>query len=516
MGFCQELGDSAKIDTETGVTGIQRGFVKTGNRGSQLTVHRVGVMGLLLAMGLLPSLSAYAVRMQGSLRTHLYLREDRLDDPIEEFFMPVRQYLTLHVDELNAPGWSFHGSGWVRQDLGDRSDYTQITYDSRLESELLTGYLEWRDPKMPATYARFGRQYVFWSGINERFDGATYSKELPSGNGYAIFGGIPAFSDYGGKSEDLVGGGRVWFRPLDSSELGFSYAKREDDGDLAREVFNQDFYWRPFYFWELEQHISYDTITDQIVELGLYSGLEFHPKAKFTVSYNETIPGALLPSTSLLSVFSNDKIQETAFGLDFYPTSDLRFWSEAVYYDSRSPGGTIERHHVQGKGYWEFVLGGRTYYGDDATVSLELRHLQPPEQGVPFIENDSRYESIDNGYDRLRFTTHRWFNDWCWQSLELGATYYRDRVNDSPHSFDASWSCGYRPRKQLEAVATLRYIDSAVDNTEIQALLSVTYWFDKRIENGGTVDLYEQRDPREKRWLPQTALPTSIYWGDDR
>ncbi len=449
--------------------------------------------------------------MQGSLRTHLYLREDRLEDPIEEFFMPVRQYLTLHVDELGSPGWSFHGSGWARQDLADRSEYTQIHYDGRLESELLTGYLEWRDPKMPATYARFGRQYVFWSGINERFDGVAYSKQLPSGHGYSLFGGIPSFSDYGGKSDDRVGGGRVWFRPFDSSELGFAYVQREDDGDLSREIFNQDFFWRPIHFLEIEEHVSYDTITDQIVELGLYAGLEFHPKAKFSVSYNEAIPGALLPSTSLLSVFSNDKIQETAFGLDFYPSSDLRFWSEAIYYDSRSPGGQIARHHVQGQGYWEFVLGGRCYYDEEASVSLELRHLQPPEQGVPFVEGDDRFESIDNGYDRLRFTTHRWFNDYCWQSMELGATYYRDRVNGSPHSFDASWTCGYRPRKQLEAVATLRYIDSAVDNTEIQALLTVTYWFDKRMKNGGTFDLLDDRDARESRWAPHTIQPTGIY-----
>lgn len=459
---------------------------------------------------------SHSLRMQGSFRTHLYLRQDRLRDPIEEYFLPTRQYLTLNVTELNAPGWSFHGNGWARQDLAGRSEYTEVHYDDRLESELLTGYLEWRDPQMPATYARFGRQYVFWSGINERFDGASYSKQLPSGHGYALFGGIPAFSDYEGRRDDRVGGGRVWFRPFDSAELGFAYSKREDDGDLDREIFNQDFFWRPFHFLEIEEHISYDTITDQIAELGLYAGLQFHPKAKFTASYNETIPGALLPSTSILSVFSNDKIQELAFGLDYFPTNDLRFWTEAIYYDSRSPGGEVPRHQTQGNGYWEFVLGGRCYYSEEASVSLELSHLQPPEQGVPFIEDGYRYESIDNGYDRLRFTTHRWFNDWCWQSLELGATYYRDRVDGSPTSFDASWTCGYRPRKQLEAVATVRWIDSAVDNTEFQALLSVTYWFDRRMEGGRMSDLMDDRDSRETRWQPHTVLPTALYWEGDR
>lgn len=452
--------------------------------------------------------------MQGSFRSHLYLREDRMVDPIEEYFLPVRQYLNLNLSEFAGPNWSFHGAGWVRQDLAGRSYFTNVHADDRFESELSYGYLEWRDPLRPETYAKFGRQYVFWGGVYERFDGITYSKEFDSGNGVAIFGGIPAFSDYGGKSDDEVYGGRFWLRPFDSSELGFSYVRREDDHDLDREVFNQDFFWRPFHWVELEQHVSYDTITDDIVELGLYGGFKFHPKAKFSVSYDQNTPGALLPQTSILSVFSNDEIQELALGLEFYPCRDWTLWSEGVYYDHRSPGGQNPAYQIDGNGYWEYRVGTRYYYGDDASLSLELRHLDVPEQGIDFIEGDDRYESIDNGFDRLRFTNHRWLNPWCWQSFEAGATFYRDEVDGSPRSFDVSSTLGYRPRKQLEAVATLRYIDSAVDNTEIQALFSVTYWFDKKMSGGRTEDLLEraERDQGSRKWYPHTTLPVSAVY----
>jgi hypothetical protein len=58
-------------------------------------------------------------------------------------------------------------------------------------------------------------------------------------------------------------------------------------------------------------------------------------------------------------------------------------------------------------------------------------------------------------------------------------------------------------------VATVRYIDSAIDNTEFQALLSVTYWFDKRMSGGVTEDLLEraERDRGSNKWYPHTTLP---------
>ena len=245
-----------------------------------------------------------------------------------------------------------------------------------------------------------------------------------------------------------------------------------------------------------------------------FGGFQFHPKAKFSVGYEESVPGALLPQTSILSVFSNDTIQEYHMGLDFFPDRDWDLYTELVYYDSRSPGGANPRYRVQGNGYWEYLLGTRYYYGNDSSLSLELRHLDVPEQGIPFVEGDVRYESIDNGYDRLRFTNHHWLNQYCWHSLEAGATFYRDDVNGSPHSFDLSSTWGYRPRRQLEAVATLRYIDSAVDNTEFQALLSITYYFDKLTQNGVTQDLLARPIGETNRWYSHSTIPVPTTYTD--
>jgi len=278
----------------------------------------------------------------------------------------------------------------------------------------------------------------------------------------------------------------------------------------------QDFFWRPLYWVELSQHVSYDTITDRIAEFGLFGGFKFNPKAKFTISYEESIPGVLLPQTSILSVFSNDQIQELTLGIEFYPDPQWTLWSEAVYFDSRSEGGKNPRYRVRGHGYWEYRVGTDYSYGDDSLLSLEIRHLGVPEQGIPFVEDNPRYESIDNGYDRIRLTNHHWFNDYCWGSLEAAGTFYRDPVNGSPRSFDVSTTLGYRPRRQLEAVATVRYIDSAVDNAEIQALLTVTYYFDKHIRDGVAEDLLAKPRGRTGRWLPYTRFPVPAVYGGKR
>ena len=469
-------------------------------------------LGLCLIWGLVKIPPVHALRMEGQLRSHVYLREERLLDPDEDYFLPIRQYMTLHLTEFSQNGWSFHGSGWVRQDLWDQSDYAYYQADDSFESELLTGYFQWQDPRQPNTYARFGRQYVFEGGLYERFDGVLWSKQLDGGHGYSLFGGLPVISDYGGKSNDRVGGGRVWVRPFLGSEVGLSYVYRTDDSDLDREAFTQDFFWRPLYWVELSEHVTYDTITDEIIDLGLFAGLKFHPCAKFTLSYDETIPGALLPQTSVLSVFSNDEIKEIAAGLEFTPDRDWRLWLEAVRYDSDSPGGANPLFHVPGNSYWEYRLGTRYYYQDDSSLSLELRHVEPPEQGIAFVEGDDRYESIDNGFDRLRFTDHHYFSTWLWASWEAAATLYRDPVNGSPHSFSLSQSVGYRPTKRLEAVGTLRYVDSAVDNTEFQVLFSVTYWFDKRMVGGVTQDLIGDNPGYGGRWLPHTDLPVPAVY----
>ncbi|NUN95209.1 MAG: hypothetical protein HUU16_03455 [Candidatus Omnitrophica bacterium] len=472
---------------------------------------------LLLVGGMLVAVCgprAWALRMEGSLRSHLYLREERLRDPHEEFYAPLRQYMTLHVTEFNTPGWSFHGAGWFRQDFGEESNYPYPDADDPFESELLTGYLEWRDPRQPNTYARFGRQFLFEGTLYERFDGVSFSKQFHGGHGFSLFGGAPVISDYGGRSEDRVGGGRLWIRPWSGAELGGSYVRRTDNRELDRETFSQDFFWRPFHWVEFSEQATYDTITDEIVDLSLFSAFKFHPRAKFTLSYDESIPSALLPQTSVLSVFSNDKIEELAASLEFSPDRDWRLWGTLVRYDSESPGGANPLFHVEGKPYWEYRLGTRYHYSDDGHLSLELRHLEPPEQGIRFIEGDERHESIDNGFDRIRITNHHWVNNWFWVSTDAAATYYRDEVNGSPHSFSVGQTLGYRPTKRVEAVATLRYIDSAVDNTEFEALFSVTYWFDRRILGCGSQDLPADPPGYGGRWLPHSEIPApAVYRG---
>jgi len=460
----------------------------------------------------------YAFRMEGYLRSHLYLRQERLRDPDEEYYLPIRQYMTLHLSEFSQPGWSFHSSGWVRQDLtNDESDYAFHRADDSFESELLTGYLEYRDPNRFENYARFGRQYVFWGGIYERFDGATISRELPGGHGWALFGGIPAISDYdNSRTRNRVGGARVWFRPVLGSELGFTYVRKTEAGDLDREVWSQDFFWRPCHWLEISEHASYDDITDTVVDWAVYAALKPHHTMKLSFSYDESIPGALLPATSILSVFSNDKIQEFAVGLDWYPDPNWSAWAEVVNYNTESPGGKFPEHRVDGRSYWEYRLGTRYYYADDAHMSLELRHVDPPERGIPFVEGSDEYESIDNGFDRLRFTNHCWLNEMCWTSFDVGATHYRDGVNGSRQSFDVSTTLGFRPSSRLEASATLRYVDSAVDNTEFQGLFTVTYWFDRRIKNGVTQDLLLERDHRDSRWRPHTTLPVERKYSGNR
>jgi hypothetical protein len=469
----------------------------------------------LLAGGILHAVhpfSAHALRMEGYLRSNLYLREDRQIDPYEEYFLPVRQYMTLHLSDFAGPEWSFHGSGWARQDLAAESDYAYCASDGRFDSELLTGYFQWQDLRQPNTYMRIGRQYLFWGGIYERFDGLAWSKQFCNGHGIALFGGIPSFSDYGSTTNDRVWGGRGWIRPWEAAELGLSYVRKTDEGDLDRETVTQDFFWRPLYWVELSEHVTQDLITEDIVDAGLFAALKFRSDAKFTVRYDERIPGLLLPQTSILSVFSNDTIKELAAGLEYSLDRDWRLWGEAIRYESDSPGGSNPDYKVDVQPYWEYRAGARYYYGDDSSLSIDVRHLERPAQGIPYMVDETRYETINNAFDRIRLTDHHWFNPWWWSSGELAATLYRDPVNGSDSSFSFSETLGYRPTKRVEAVATLRYEDSAVDNAEFQALFSVTYWWNKRICGGQSQDLLGDPKGYGGRWLPHSELPVPAVY----
>lgn len=149
--------------------------------------------------------------------------------------IPVYEYLGLDYGDAQEGGVSFHFYGWGRTDVAD-SAY----FEDDPDAELIYGYVDYRKP-YDTLRGRFGRQQVFAGVTNESVDGLLLEHGWKDYLSITLFGGLPgAYSETNGTDGDITYGGRLAYPFSSRMEVGLSYQKLEDNGDVAKDNFGLD------------------------------------------------------------------------------------------------------------------------------------------------------------------------------------------------------------------------------------------------------------------------------------
>jgi hypothetical protein len=144
--------------------------------------------------------------------------------------LPVYEYLNADVGELEGPGLSFHAYGWGRHAFGGEF------FEDRNEGEFLYGFAQYSGAANNLA-VRLGRQYVFEGASNTSIDGLRVTSDVTDYFRASAYGGLPvSLADVDGRSGDRVWGGRISHHLAAFYDVGVSYNRTTDDGDLQRET----------------------------------------------------------------------------------------------------------------------------------------------------------------------------------------------------------------------------------------------------------------------------------------
>jgi len=164
------------------------------------------------------------------------LRRDTVNGD-NSLVVPGYQYLRLDLDPLDQAGLSFHLYGWGRYDFNHSG-----SYDDNPDGELIYGYLEYNQPDYSLNL-KVGRQHLMTGIINNSIDGIGIQSALTPYFKFSVFGGSPVgLSSEPGRSADSIYGGRVAGHRGADYEIGFSYKKKNSDGEKDEELAGFDLF----------------------------------------------------------------------------------------------------------------------------------------------------------------------------------------------------------------------------------------------------------------------------------
>ncbi len=148
---------------------------------------------------------------------------------------PIYEYLQLEYGEKEEKGFSVHGFGWGRGDIGTGNFFTRDT-----AGELLYGYVEYADERNDLDL-RLGRQHIFAGVSNESLDGLSASGSLSPYFFLSAYAGYPVSQNqengYGG---DSLIGGRIEHHWGTIYKVGSSYKRMVNNGNQASETLGLD------------------------------------------------------------------------------------------------------------------------------------------------------------------------------------------------------------------------------------------------------------------------------------
>ncbi len=334
-------------------------------------------------------------RVYGSSTTILMMREvlDPRDPSTVLYQAPFYEYVTLGGDDLGTPGFSFHvtGFGGVNATAAKQMDQvwrgTDWTDASRFSGDVLVGTLEYHTPKN-LFYVRAGRQVLYeGAGANVMMDGVYVRVRPDIALEVSAFGGWVPYPQFDYQTGRAVYGGRVAYNPWDWGRIGVSYVEERQDleGESTRSRSNLgiDYDFRRWRQFELTGALVVDLIGRGLQENRTYATVNLDEGVSLTVDYGLFNPSALIPKTSIFSVFNNSHYH--ALGLD-------------VNYRGNGWMG------IDGYFRWFFYGGGDNGYQAGLKPTLTFGKGKEGMVGVEAV----RVKNIDNGYWEARaFGTYR-------------------------------------------------------------------------------------------------------------
>jgi hypothetical protein len=176
---------------------------------------------------------AFEVRVDSETIIRHFERDDRDGD--ESHVRPAYEYLRIEFGELEEKGFSFHGYGWGRFDLGNSSYFSD---DSG--GEVLYAYLQYSQDSNNVL-VRVGRQFIYEGVSNQSVDGVSVKSNVtPLFTVSSYFGLAVGVEEVDGRSGDHLFGGRLAHHLGSRYEVGISYKYLANDSDKQVKVLGID------------------------------------------------------------------------------------------------------------------------------------------------------------------------------------------------------------------------------------------------------------------------------------
>jgi len=367
------------------------------------------------------------------------------------------EYLSLDAEDIVQPGLYLRVGGWGRTDLADE------TFGRTSNSELQYAFLGWRAPVLNAE-ARVGRLSLT-TGVarHEVFDGLLLGSDLPAGFDVTVYGGVPVEIADGGRSKDLLYGGRVSQGIAGLYRLGVSYLKQKNSGDDMREEAGSDLFLAPLPLVEVTGTSLYNVADkkwarhDYRLVLGPFAKLVrvtgTWASTDYTAYFVEPMNHAMLP-------VEDTKLNRVGGELELLLGLGYTVSAEYVSF-SASEGGSDGR-----------IYGGRLEWAGSGT-SAGAGYRQVHGEAL-----EDRYQEISaQATTALGPVT-----------VALGAKHlaYELEINGEKNSTTGRLGLSYAASKSLELSASAEYGKTPEFDREVKGLLAVLWRYDASTKKGGT------------------------------
>jgi hypothetical protein len=391
-----------------------------------------------------------AFDLSGQSRTYLQSRELTNGTRLT----PLYEYLDLRASGIGSDSFSFSAGGWYRHDLqGDRpggKDTGDIQY----------AYLTLRKKEANAAL-HLGRVLINEGTASEQIDGAYARADLRGGFGVAAFGGLPVETDGDTRSGDSVYGGRVSHNMPGLYTLGATYLFEKNDGSEFRKEEGLDLWLRLSSFLQVMGTSSYNALSKGWMQHQYYAMITPKGKLRFTaeaskVYYKEYFAAATVSAFTFPNIDPQETVTTLGGSADYDLTPALTAGIEVKQLDYAQANDSA------------MSFGMRfAYAASGAGAGLSLGRTHGPTDRLQ--------------YDQQRGYVTRTFGkgDITLDLLHVG---YQQPINGDRDAWSGSAALGYRLTDRARVVADAEYAKNPDYNSDVRAMLTLVYAFEKKFE----------------------------------
>jgi len=410
---------------------------------------RRGIVGMVILLSLVGTV-ALAQSLEINSRTYWLGYVERAYGDLAGR-VPMYEFIDLTARDLGVEGLNLYASGYGMVNL------YQLGGDHRAWGDLDMGFLEYQDPKGRYNI-RAGRLLLFNTGtFGDVIDGGSFEYNGPSGVTFKAFAGANVTEGFSDSSNSYMFGGRLgdrmaWVAGL--TDLGFSFIRRIEDGDVARELLGADLTWYAQKYVNIGGEFLYDDITSHVQEISARVGV--HPIANMNIGldYQYLVPSLFLSKASIFSVFAEDGQNRAGLSI----SGQVGKWAltgnfDYILFKGESDGYTAK-------------AGFRYNFGEEGDfVGL----------------NAGRYRDYENGYSMGHaYASYRlpgWFDRRVRITGDVQFHYFDDPMDGVSYGVYSAVSLGYQSPIGLDVSAVCMFRRDPYRTYDTSGELRLSYFF---------------------------------------